>query len=206
MPAHARRHDLISTKRLAGVDHVDQRIEIDRKRNRAAQRDAILAKSAEHRVLDVEAEGKQIRLGMDVPHDASRRVFRLELAVEEQPARDICPDDGVIEPALLELQQAGEIFVDDADIDHAGARESLPLHTPNQRPVRRNIARRERQPAVSRVGVEDDARSPFPFAQAVWPRSDRTRADIAAGRVDHFACSRADETDHVLDVGIILLA
>ena len=136
---------------------------------------------------------------------AASRVFRLELVAIEQTGRDLGAQDDVIESSLLELQQPSDVFVDDADLDHAGPRERYPSHAAHEGRVRRIVALRKANLPVTRIRLQHDARAALPFAKAIRARSHWPCADVASGGFDDFAGGGADEADQVLDVGVIRL-
>jgi hypothetical protein len=61
------------------------------------------------------------------------------------------------------------------------------LHAAHERRVRRIAALREPQRAVAGIRLQHDARAAFPFAQAIGTGAHGPGANVAAGRLHHFA-------------------
>lgn len=122
------RNELARGQRLSRIDDVDQRLAVERQSNPAPQSDALAAHAADDAVVHVEVHREDERLGVDVPRDASRRVFVAKLVVGEEPRSDLGAQRHDVQRAAVELQKARDVILDEGDFDHADLRQLARPH------------------------------------------------------------------------------
>ena len=206
MTTHARRDQLVRRHRLAREHNFDQRVGVPAERDRSSQRDLLVGHAADDRVLRVEVQREQERLREHAPRDAASRVLRFELAAGQESRRNLAAQLHVVEAALLEEEEPRDVLVDDVNLDGAGLRDALAVHTREDRRIRRIVALREVRLAILRVRFEDEPRAALPLLEAVRPGANGPRPDVAASRLYDLPRRRADEAKDVANVRIVRLA
>ena len=127
----AGRDRIIDLDRLAVAHHFDFFGGVVRHRHRAAERDPFLRQSSDDRILKVPEVIRNLRIDETRQLDAFLRELGFQLIAVEHHRRKRPLHVHDVELAFLECEQAGLVFLDDADLDAADLRHLLAFHLGN---------------------------------------------------------------------------